>query len=210
MLDKITYPFQNFNGSIFEVWEWISNFIPHFVMDVITYPCCYSRRIVTTILTLPVLTHTYIGITRTISWLHLTWPLGPMISHKPWNWLWKMNMSLTSTEMDFNNLCHLSVEKWQKRHYIFMLFFYINSTWRSISIPCTVQMNQMINIINNTYIYSCKNNSTCKGVKNHDFHSYPHCITLLTLDNKPHETAQNGLCISIIELGCCFKRHSVT
>ena len=23
-----------------EVWEWISNFYLHFVMDVITYPCC--------------------------------------------------------------------------------------------------------------------------------------------------------------------------
>ena len=32
----ITYPFPNFNGKTVEVWEWISNFIPHFVVDVIT------------------------------------------------------------------------------------------------------------------------------------------------------------------------------
>ena len=37
--DKITYPFLNFNGTTVEVWEWISNFIPCFIMDVITYPC---------------------------------------------------------------------------------------------------------------------------------------------------------------------------
>ena len=37
--DEITYQFTKFNGSTIEVWEWISNFIPHFTMDVITYPC---------------------------------------------------------------------------------------------------------------------------------------------------------------------------
>ena len=35
-----TYPFPNFNGFTVEVWEWISIFISHYVMDVITYPCC--------------------------------------------------------------------------------------------------------------------------------------------------------------------------
>ena len=38
MLDVITYPFPNFNGSTAEVWEWISNFIPHFIMDAIIHP----------------------------------------------------------------------------------------------------------------------------------------------------------------------------
>ena len=37
--DEITYPFLNFNGATVEVYEWISNFIPHFTMHVITYPC---------------------------------------------------------------------------------------------------------------------------------------------------------------------------
>ena len=37
--DEITYPFPNFNGTVFEVWEWISNFIPHFTGHVIAYPC---------------------------------------------------------------------------------------------------------------------------------------------------------------------------
>ena len=35
---ETTYPFPNFNGSTVEVWEWISNFIPHFTGNVITYP----------------------------------------------------------------------------------------------------------------------------------------------------------------------------
>ena len=36
--DKITSPFPNFNGATVAVWEWISNFIPHYILDVITYP----------------------------------------------------------------------------------------------------------------------------------------------------------------------------
>ena len=36
---QITYPFPNFNGETVEVWEWTCNFIPHFIMDLITYPC---------------------------------------------------------------------------------------------------------------------------------------------------------------------------
>ena len=39
MWHEITYPFPNFNGCTLEVWEWISNFIPHIIMDVIIYPC---------------------------------------------------------------------------------------------------------------------------------------------------------------------------
>ena len=33
--DEIAYPFPNFNGCTVEVWEWISNFISHFIMDLI-------------------------------------------------------------------------------------------------------------------------------------------------------------------------------
>ena len=29
MDDESIYPFPNFNGATVEVWEWISNFIPH-------------------------------------------------------------------------------------------------------------------------------------------------------------------------------------
>ena len=37
--NEVTYPFANFNGTTVEVWEWISNILLHFIMDVITYPC---------------------------------------------------------------------------------------------------------------------------------------------------------------------------
>ena len=37
---EITYPFQNVIGSTVEVSEGVSNYIPHFIMDVMTYACC--------------------------------------------------------------------------------------------------------------------------------------------------------------------------
>ena len=38
MWDEITYQICKFNGVAVDVWEWISNFIPQFIMDLITYP----------------------------------------------------------------------------------------------------------------------------------------------------------------------------
>ena len=38
MWDEIAYSFPNFNGATVEVWEWISKFIVHFTVRVITYP----------------------------------------------------------------------------------------------------------------------------------------------------------------------------
>ena len=42
--DEITDPFPNFNGATVEVWEWTSDFIPHFIEHVITYPYHVSKR----------------------------------------------------------------------------------------------------------------------------------------------------------------------
>ena len=46
MWDKITYSFPNFNGCTVEVWEWISNFIPHFTGHVITYPSMLGLELI--------------------------------------------------------------------------------------------------------------------------------------------------------------------
>ena len=40
VLDEIAYPYPNFNREAAEVWEWITNVIPHSIIDVITYPFC--------------------------------------------------------------------------------------------------------------------------------------------------------------------------
>ena len=35
-MEEISYPFSNFNGYSTGVWEWIGNFIQHFVMYELT------------------------------------------------------------------------------------------------------------------------------------------------------------------------------
>ena len=37
--DETTYLILDFNGRIMEVWAWISYFILHYMINVITYPC---------------------------------------------------------------------------------------------------------------------------------------------------------------------------
>ena len=39
MWPKVMLPFPNFTDATVEVWEWISNFIPHFTGYVIIHPC---------------------------------------------------------------------------------------------------------------------------------------------------------------------------
>ena len=36
-LDEITYSFPNFTGATDEVWEWMSNVAPYFIMDTCDY-----------------------------------------------------------------------------------------------------------------------------------------------------------------------------
>ena len=37
--NEIIYPFPNFYGAAGKVWQWLDNFIPKFIMNVITYRC---------------------------------------------------------------------------------------------------------------------------------------------------------------------------
>ena len=37
MCDEITYSFPNLNSAAIEIWEWMSNFVPHQIVDEITY-----------------------------------------------------------------------------------------------------------------------------------------------------------------------------
>ena len=39
VLGEINFPSSKLNGAGIEIWEEMSNFTPHFIMDVITYLC---------------------------------------------------------------------------------------------------------------------------------------------------------------------------
>ena len=53
-------------------------------------------------------------IIRSIPWLLMPWlPVSPG-HQQSWYWLCRINRSLSSVQNDFNYLCHLSFEKWEK------------------------------------------------------------------------------------------------
>ena len=37
--NEVPYSFPNLNGAAVQAWKWMSNFIPHFTWQAITYPC---------------------------------------------------------------------------------------------------------------------------------------------------------------------------
>ena len=52
------------------------------------------------------------GLTRSISWLLMPWPLASPGHQQPWYWLCKIGKSWSFTRRDFNYLWHVSVEEW--------------------------------------------------------------------------------------------------
>ena len=68
-----------------------------------------SINFVFLILTLNVRGPSYLGLTRSIPWLH-SWP-----GHQqPWYWLCRIGRSLSYLREDFNYLCIINVEQWHK------------------------------------------------------------------------------------------------
>ena len=77
---------------------------------------------VTLSLTLNVRGSSYLGLTRSISWLLMTWLLASPGHQHPWYWPCRIGKFLSYLNNDFNNLCHVNVEEWHKiQIYVFVL-----------------------------------------------------------------------------------------
>ena len=56
----------------------------------------------------------YLGLTRSISWLLMPWLLTSPGHQQPWYWLCKISKSCSYTRKDFNYLWYVSMEEWHK------------------------------------------------------------------------------------------------
>ena len=65
-------------------------------------------------LTLKVWGLSYLGLTRSISWLLMPWLLASPGHQQPWYWLCKIGRSLSYLRRKFNYLCLISVEEWHE------------------------------------------------------------------------------------------------
>ena len=72
------------------------------------------------VLTLSMRGPSYLGLTRSISWLLMPWLLGSPGHQQPWYRLCEIGKSWSYTRKDFNYLWHISVEEWHKCEYVFM------------------------------------------------------------------------------------------
>ena len=63
----------------------------------------------------------YLGLTRSISWLPMTWLVASSGHQQPWYWLCRIGRYVSYLRKDFNYLCHIFVEKWHKCKYMFLL-----------------------------------------------------------------------------------------
>ena len=65
-------------------------------------------------LTLNVRGPSYLGLTRSISWLLMPWLLTSPGHQQPWYWLCRIGSFLSYLRKDFNYLRRINVEKWHK------------------------------------------------------------------------------------------------
>ena len=73
-----------------------------------------QQDILITWLTLNIQGPSYLGLTRSIPWLLISWLLASPGHQQPWYWLRTMGRSLSYLRKDFNHLCHINVEERQK------------------------------------------------------------------------------------------------
>ena len=62
------------------------------------------------LLTLNVQGPSYLGLTRSISWLLMSWLLMPKGHQQPWYWLCRICKSWSYFRKEFKYLCHINVE----------------------------------------------------------------------------------------------------
>ena len=83
----------------------------HLKMSSVIWQPFYSWLIV---LTLNVRGPSYLGLTRSISWLLMPWLLTSPEHQQPWYWLCRIGRFLSYLRKDFNYLCRINLEKRHK------------------------------------------------------------------------------------------------
>ena len=73
-----------------------------------------KRANVCCMLTLNVRGLSYLGLTRSVSWLLMSWLLASPGHQQPWYWLCRMGRSLSYLRKDFHHLCDINVEEYHE------------------------------------------------------------------------------------------------
>ena len=72
------------------------------------------------LLTLNMRGPSYLGLTRSISWLLMLWLLASPGHPEQWYWLCRIGRSLSYSRKDFNYMCHINAKEWhQLKTYVY-------------------------------------------------------------------------------------------
>ena len=99
------------DGSLLKRWWWVHKpyWSEHFWLNTPCSPKWYLPYLMNgellVILTLNVRGPSYLGLTRSISWLLLSWLLTAPGHQQPWYWLRRIGRFLSYSRKDFNYLC---------------------------------------------------------------------------------------------------------
>ena len=108
-------PESNFTANTHATYTILYNeFGMHACTSKITANELKSIEHVEPILTLNVRGPSYLGLTRSISWLLKPWLLTSPGHQQPWYRLYRICRSLSYMRKDFKDLCHINVEEWHK------------------------------------------------------------------------------------------------
>ena len=80
----------------------------------VKHPLVFNGSLACHWLTLNVWGPSYLGLTRSISWLLMPWLLTSPGHQKPWYWLCRIGRFLSYLRKDLNYLRRINVEKWHK------------------------------------------------------------------------------------------------
>ena len=92
----------------------IKNVIYHIVAKMKWKLFCCKNPLILGMLTLNVRGPSYLGLTRSISWLLMPWLLTSPGHQQPWYWLCRIGRFLSYLRKNFNYLHRINVEKWDK------------------------------------------------------------------------------------------------
>ena len=71
----------------------------------------------------PLISGSYLGLIRSISWLLMPWLLVSPGHLQPWYWLCRIGRPLSYLRKDFNYLCHVIFNEWHKMQiYVYVPF----------------------------------------------------------------------------------------
>ena len=109
------------------------------------------RGLVCNELTLDMWGPSYLGLTRSISWLMMPWHLTSPGHQQHWYWLYRICTSLSYLRKDLKYLCHINMEEWHKMEiyvYIFSENLALKGLISDVS-PCLPQSRSSLSIRSN-------------------------------------------------------------